>query len=130
MFVRNFFTKAVSERTGCYAFFNGSVLGVEAYFRGCFAGNFFYLKIDEGRFSKPFIRVKGLPSHNNTFFLLEVEMYDYDSGLYMPASVNDKDMAFLLHVIKSYHAVILKADKKWRERVAKMEDPEFEEIPF
>ena len=86
-------------------------------------------------FSKPFIRVKCFPSHNtffshNTIFITEVEMYDYDSGLYVPASVNDKDMAFLLHVIKSYYAVILKADKKWRERIAKMEDPEFEEIPY
>ena len=105
------------------------MLGVEAYFRGCFAGNFFYLKIDEGMFSKPFIRVKGLPSSHNTFFLIEVEMYDYDSGLYVPASVTDKDMAFMLHVIKSYHAVITKADKKWRDKVAKMDDLEFEEIP-
>ena len=129
MFVRNFFTKAVAEHTGCFAFFNGSVLGVEAYFRGCFAGNFFYLKIDEGRFSKPFIRVKCFPS-NGSFFLLEVEMYNHDSGLYEPVDINNKDRAFMLHVIKSYYAVITKADKKWRERVAKMEDPEFEEIPF
>ena len=124
MFVRNFFTKAVAEHTGCYAFFNGSVLGVEAYFRGCFAGSFFYLNIDEGMWTKPFIRVKGLPSHN-TFLLLEVEMYSHDSGLYETVPVNDKDRGFLLHVIKSYYAVIIKADKKGRERIAKME-----EIPF
>ena len=130
MFVRNFFTKAVAEHTGCYAFFNGSVLGVEAYFRGCFAGNFFYLKIDEGMFSKPFIRVKCFPGHN-TFFLLEVEMYSHDSGLYEPVDINNKDRSFMLHVIKAYNAIITKADKKWRERVAKMEeDLEFVEIPF
>ena len=130
MFVRNFFTKAVAEHTGCYAFFNGSALGVEAHFRGCFAGSdFFYLKIEEGRWSKPFIRVKFFHSHNS-FFLREVEMYNPDSGLYETLPVNNKDRGFLLHVIKSYYAVITKADKKWRERVAKMEDPEFEEIPY
>ena len=130
MFVRNFFTKAVAEHTGCYAFFNGSVLDMEAYFRGCFAGNdFFYLQIEEGMWSKPFIRVKCFPVAWG-YFLREVQLYNHESGLYESLSVNDKDMAFLRHVIKSCHAVIIKADKKWRERVAKMEDSEFEEIPY
>ena len=123
MAVRNFFTKAQAEPTGCFAFFSGSALGVEAYFRGCFAGNFFYLKIEDGMFSKPFIRVKYFP--NGGFFIREVEAYNYESGLYEPVDINNKDRAFMLHVIKSYYAVIIKADKKWRERVEKMED-----IPF
>ena len=130
MFVRNFFTKAVAEHTGCYAFFNGSTLGVEAYFRGCFAGNdFFYLKIDEGLFSKPFIRVKFFPVAWG-LFIREVEMYNHKSGLYELVSVSDKDKAFLRHVISSYRAVITKADKKWRAKIAKMLDSEFEEIPY
>ena len=130
MFVRNFFTKATAEPTGCYAFFNGSTLGVEAYFRGCFAGNdLFYLKIDEGLWTKPFIRVKYFPVAWG-FFIREVEMYNPKSGLYEHISVSDKDRAFLRHVIKTYYAVILKADKKWRERVEKMGDLEFEDIPF
>ena len=123
MVVRNFFTKAVAEHTGCYAFFNGSVLDVEAHFRACFAGNdFFYLKIEEGLFSKPFIRVR--------CFLMEVELYNPESGLYEPLSLNDKDRAFLRHIIKTCHAVITKADKKWRAEVAKMLDPDFLKIPF
>ena len=130
MFVRNFFTKAVAEHTGCFAFFNGSVLGTEAYFRGCFASNdAFYLDIDEGRWSKPFIRVKCFPT-NSGFFLLEVEIYNPESGSYKPAHIYDKDRAFLLHVINSSYNCIIKADKKWKEKIAKMEDPEFEEIPF
>ena len=130
MFVRNFFTKAVSEPTGCYAFFNGSVLGVEADFRGCFAGNdFFYLKIDEMLSYKPYIRVKFFPVAWG-LFIREVEMYNPDSGLYELMSVSDKDRAFLRHVISSYRAVITKADKKWRAKVAKMLDSEFEEIPY
>ena len=130
MAVRNFFTKAQAEPTGCYAFFKGSTLGVEAHFRGCFAGNdLFYLGIDEGMFTKPFIRVKCFPSHNG-FFIREVESYSYDSGLYGLVSISEKDKAFLRHVIGSYHAVILKADKAWCKKVAKMLDSEFEEIPY
>ena len=123
MFVRNFFTKAVAEPTGCFAFFNGSVLGTEAYFRAYFANNFFYLNIEDGVWTKPYIRVKYFPVACG-LFIREVELYNHDSGLYEPLSVNDKDMAFLRHVIKSCHAVIIKADKKWWERIEK------EEIPF
>ena len=129
MVVRNFFTKAVSERTGCYAFFNGSVLGVEAYFRGCFAGNFFYLEIEDGMWTSPFIRVKYFPT-NSGLVLLEVEVYNFDSGLYEPVHLNAKDMAFLRHIASTCSRVINKAAMKWREKIEKMEDLEFEEIPF
>ena len=132
MFVRNFFTKAVAEPTGCYAFFNGSVLDVEAYFRACFAGNdffFFYVKIEDGLWTKPFIRVRYFPSHGG-FFIREVEVYNPKAGLYEPLSVNGKDRAFLRHILGSCSAVITTADKKWRDKIAKMEDLEFEDIPF
>ena len=129
MFVRNFFTKAVAEHTGCYAFFNGSALGVEAYFRGCFAGNFFYLQIEDGLYTKPFIRVKCFPT-NSELILLEVEVYSYDSGLYEALPFNGKDMAFLRHIASTCSRVLNKAAMQWSERIAKMEDPEFEEIPF
>ena len=129
MFVRNFFTKATAEPTGCFAFFKGSVLDVEAYFRAYFANNFFYLKIDEGLFSKPYLRVKCFPT-NSGLCLLEVELYNPESGLYEPLSVNDKDRAFLLHIASTCSAALVKADKKWWEKIEKMEDPEFEGIKF
>ena len=129
MFVRNFFTKALPEHTGCYAFFNGSALGVEAYFRACFAGNAFYLQIDEGRWTKPFIRVNCFPTSRG-LVLLEVEEYNFDIGLYETLPVTDKDMAFLRHIVVTCSRVINKAAMQWSERVAKMEDSEFEEIPF
>ena len=130
MFVRNFFTKAVAEHTGCYAFFTGSALGVEAYFRTCFAGkDFFYLKIEDGLFTKPFIRVKYFPVAWG-FFIREVEMYNPDSGKYEPLSLNDKDRAFLRHILGSCYAVINKADAKWRKKIESLDDLEFEDIPF
>ena len=108
MFVRNFFTKAVSEPTGCFAFFNGSALGMEAHFRASFTSNLFYLEIDEGLFSKPYLRVKYFPT-NSGLVLLEVEIYNFDSWLYVPLSVNDKDMAFLRHIARSCSAALNKA---------------------
>ena len=129
MFVRNFFTKAVAQHTGCFAFFSGSVLDVEAYFRASFENNFFYLKIDEGMFSKPFIRVKCFPA-NSGLFLLKVEIYNFDTGLYNPVSVSDKDRAFLRHIASTCSRVLNKAAMQWRERIEKMEDSEFEEIPY
>ena len=124
MFVRNFFTKAVADHTGCFAFFTGSVLDVEAHFRACFTNNFFYLKIDESLFSKPFIRVRYFPT-NSGVVLLAVEVYNFDSGLYEPTHINDKDKAFLRHVMHSCSAVLIKAEGKWRDKIEKMED-----IPF
>ena len=129
MQVRNFFTKAVAEHTGCFASFSGSVLGVEAHFRACFTNNFFYLSVEDGLWTKPFIRVKCFPTKSG-LFLLEVEIYNPESGLYEQVSVSDKDMAFLLHVMHSCSAVLNRAAMEWRVKIEKMEDPEFEEIPF
>ena len=130
MAVRNFFTKAVAEHTACYSFFTGSVLGVEAHFRGCFAGNFFYLQIDvDGLWAKPFIRVKCFPT-NSGLILLEVGVYSYDSGLYESLPFNDKDMAFLRHVASTCSRVLNKAAMQSRNKIEKMEFDEFEEIPF
>ena len=129
MFVHNFFTKATAEPTGCFAFFKGSTLGVEAYFRGGFAGNDFFLDIDEGLFSKPFIRVKLFPAAWG-LFIREVEIYNPDLRLYEPLSLTDKDRAFLLHVIETCSTVLNKAAIAWRGKVEKIEDPEFEEIPL
>ena len=130
MVVRNFFTKAVAEHTGCFAFFNGSVLGVEAYFRASFAGNNFYLEIEDGMWSKPYIRVKCFPS-NSGLFLLEVEIYNPESKLYeQMLYISDKDRAFLRHITSTCSTVLNKAAMEWRDKLAKMEDPEFEEIPF
>ena len=120
MFVRNFFTKAVAEHTGCFAFFTGSMFGIEAYFRAYFANNFFYLQIDEDLFSKPYLRVKYFPSHGG-LFLLEVAIYNFDSGLYEPVYLNDKDMAFLRHVIHSCSAVLNKAAMQWRKEIENLE---------
>ena len=116
MFVRNFFTKAVAEHTGCFAFFNGSVLDVEAYFRAYFENNFFYLKIDEGLFSKPYIRVKYFPT-NSELFIMEVEIYNPELGLYEPLSVNDKDRAFLRHITSTCSTVLNKAAMQWRNSI-------------
>ena len=126
MFVRNFFTKATAEPTGCFAFFKGSTLGFNAYFRGCFVNNFFYLEIDQGLWTKPYIRVKYFPT-NRGVSILEVEVYNFESKLYEHLPISEKDRAFLLHIIKTYYAVLTKADKKWRSKIEKMEDPE---IPF
>ena len=125
MFVRNFFTKAVAETTGCFAFFSGSVLGVEAHFRASFTNNYFCLEVDEGLFSKPYIRVKYFPTKHG-LVLLEVEEYNFDLWL----SENDKDMAFLRHIASTCSRVLNKAAMQWSERIAKMEDPEFGEIPL
>ena len=129
MFVRNFFTKAEAEPTGCFAFFNGSVFGVEAHFRAYFGDIFLYLKIDEGIFSKPYIRVKCFPT-NSGLFLLEVEMYNYSSGLYERVSISDKDRAFLRHVASTCSRVLNRAAITWRNKIEKMEFDEFEDIPF
>ena len=138
MFVRNFFTKAVAERTGSYAFFDGSILGVEAYFKVCFTrNNFFCLKIDEGtcgkpyifhlqieegRLSKPYIRVKYFPSHGG-FFIHEVEIFNPESGLYEHMPVSEKDLSFLRHVLGSSYSVLLKAEKKWYDNLGEGEIP-------
>ena len=116
MFVRNFFTKAVAEHTGCFAFFTGSVLGVEAYFRAYSANNFFYLKVEEGLWAKPYIRVKYFPT-NSGLFLLEVEIYNFDSGLYEPVYLNDKDRAFLHHITSACSAVLNRAAMEWRNSI-------------
>ena len=116
MFVRNFFTKATAEPTGCFAFFNGSALGVEAHFRASFVNNFFYLEIDEGLFSKPYIRVKYFPT-NSGVAMLWVEVYNFDQWLYEPLSVNDKDMAFLHRITSTCSAVLNRAATEWRNSV-------------
>ena len=115
MFVRNFFTKAVAEQAGCFAFFSGSVLGVEAHFRAYFANNFFYLKVEEGLWTKLFIRIKYFPI--NPLVLLEVEIYNPDSGLYEPVYLNDKDKAFLRHIISTCSTVLNKAAMEWRSNI-------------
>ena len=129
MFVRNFFTKAIAEHTGCFAFFTGSVLGVEAHFRASFVNNFFYLEEEEGLWAIPFIRVKYFPS-NSGLSLLGVELYNPNSGLYEPVDTNNKDMAFLRHITGTCSRVLNKAAMEWRSNIEKMEDPEFECIPF
>ena len=132
MSVRNFFTKATSEYTGCFVFFNGSVLGTEASFRGHFEGSndSFYVKIEENLVcDKPFIRAKYFPCHWG-IFLLEVETYNPKSGLYELIELSDKDRKFIIHVLKTSYAVIIKAHKAWRAEVERMEDSEFESIPY
>ena len=116
MFVRNFFTKAVAERTGCYSFFTGSVLGMEAHFRAYFENNFLYLKVEDGLWTIPYLRVRCFPS-NSGLFLLEVELYNLESGLYEPVYLNDKDMAFLSHITKTCSAVINRAAVEWRNSI-------------
>ena len=116
MFVRNFFTKAVAEHTGCFALSSGSVLGVEAHFKACSANNFFYLEIDEGLFSKPYIRVKYFPT-NSRLVLLYAEIYNFDLWLYEPVYLNNKDMAFLRHVTRSCSAALNKAAMQWRKEI-------------
>ena len=117
MFVRNFFTKAVAEHTGCFAFFTGSVLGVEACFRAYFENNFFYLQVEEGVWSKPYTRIKYFPLANSGLFLLEVEIYNFDSGLYEPVYLNDKDRAFLRHIASTCSAVLNRAAMEWRNSI-------------
>ena len=130
MFVRNFFTKAVSDHEGCCAYFSGSVLGVEARFRAYFGDIFLYLKIDvDGLWTKPFIRVKCFPT-NSGLILLEVEVYSYDSGLYEHLSLTNKDMAFLRHIASTCSTALNKAAMQWSAKIAKMEDLEFEDIPY
>ena len=112
MFVRNFFTKAVAEPTGCYAFFNGSVLGVEAYFRAYFTNNFFYLEIDEGLFTKPFIRFKYFPT-NKGLSLLEGGIYNSDLELYEHLPISEKDRAFLRHIASTCSRALNRAAIAW-----------------
>ena len=117
MCVRNFFTKAVAQHTGCFAFFNGSVLDVEAHFRASFEwNNFFYLKIEECLWVNPCIRVKCFLSHGG-LFLREVELYNPESGLYEPVYINDKDRAFLRHIIRTCSVVIDRAAMQWRNSI-------------
>ena len=113
MAVRNFFSMAVAEETGCFAFFNGSVLGTEADFRAYFANNFFYLKIDEMLSYKPYIRVKHFPTKNG-LYLLEFEIYNVDSGSYEPLAVDDEDMEFLCYIIDACLVALNKAALEWR----------------
>ena len=116
MFVRNFFTKAVADYTGSYAYFSGSVLGVEARFRASFEwNNFFYLKIKDGLMTKPFIRVKYFPTKIG-LFLMEVEVYSYDSGLYEALTFTDKDRAFLRHIASTCSAALSRAAMEWEWR--------------
>ena len=114
MFVRNFFTKAVAEETGCFAFFNGSVLGTEACFRTSFEWtNHFYLKVEKGLWSKPFLRVK-IYRFKGNIFMWEVELYNVETGLYEPTiELTEKDKAFLLHVIRTNSAALSNAKSKW-----------------
>ena len=114
MFVRNFFTKAEADYTGSYAYFSGSVLGVEACFRASLWNNFFYLKLKDG-LPKPFIRVKYFPTKIG-LFLLEVEVYNYDSGLYEALTVADTDRAFLCHIVSKCSAALSKAAMEWEWR--------------
>ena len=114
MSVRNFFSMAVTEPTGCFAFFAGSVLGVKAYFRASFEGNNFYLKIKkEGRWVKSYIRVKYFPT-NSGLCLLEVEIYNPKTGQYETLSLNDKDMAFLHRITSTCSEVLNRAATEWR----------------
>ena len=117
MFVRNFFTKATAEEMGYFAFFEGSVLGIEASFRVCFEWNdYFYIKTDEVLWNNPFLRVKCFP-FNGGFFLREAEKYNPDSGVYEPVCLEEKDRAFLHHVIMTCNAVLLKARTEWCSRI-------------
>ena len=109
MAVRNFFSMAVANHTGCFAFFSGSVLGVKAYFRASCEGNNFYLKIKkEGRWVKSYIRVKYFPT-NSGLCLLGVEIYNPKSGLYEPVYLNDEDMTFLHRITSSCSTALNKA---------------------
>ena len=117
MFVRNFFTKAVAEDTGCFAFFTGSVLGVEAFFRACFEWtNHFYLKEVKGLYAKPFMRVK-IYRYNGNVHMWETEMYNAETGSYEQIELAEKDKAFLLHIIRTNSAVLSNAKSKWRKRI-------------
>lgn len=118
MFVRNFFTKAVAEEYGCFSFFTGSVLGVEACFKACFEWtDHFYLKIEKGLWSKPYIRVKIYRLNGKVFMWNGVEQYNPETGAYEPLEISGKDKAFLLHVIRTNRAVINKAHYKWLKRI-------------
>ena len=126
MYVRNFFTKATSDYAGCCAFFDGSVLGFNAHFRGHFDGSndFFYVKIVDGIYTKPFIRARYYPCHWG-IFLLEVEIYNPVTKGYEILDLHEKDRKFLIHVLKTSYAVIMKAYKAWRNA-----EIEVESIPY
>lgn len=116
MFVRNFFTKAVAEDTGCFAFFTGSVLGNEAFFRANFEWtDHFYLKEVKGLWVKPYIRVRIYRLNGNIFMWNGVEIYNAENGSYESAEISGKDKKFLIHIIRTNQAVINKAkDKKYK----------------
>ena len=117
MFVRNFFTKAVAEDTGCFAFFTGAVLGVEASFRAYFEWtNHFYLKEVKGLWAKPFLRVK-IYRLNGNIHLWGVEIYNPNNGAYEHVELTEKDRAFMLHIIRTNYVVLSNAESKWRKRI-------------
>ena len=117
MFVRNFFTKAVAEDTGCFAFFTGSVLGVEACFRACFEWtNHFYLKVEKGLWTKPFLRVK-IYRFNGNVHMWETELYNSQTGSYEQVEISEKDKAFLLHIIRTNSVVLSNAKSKWWKKI-------------
>ena len=117
MFVRNFFTKAVAEDTGCFAFFTGSVLGVEACFRACFEWtNHFYLKVEKGLWAKPFLRVK-IYRYKGNVHMWEVELYNVETGSYEQVELTEKDKAFLLHIVRTSSVVLSNAKSKWWKRI-------------
>lgn len=117
MFVRNFFTKTVAEDTGCFAFFTGSVLGVEACFRTSFEWtNHFYLKVEKGLWTKPFLRVK-IYRFNGNVHMWETELYNAETGSYEQVELTEKDKAFLLHVIRTNSVVLNNAKAKWWKKI-------------
>lgn len=121
MFVRNFFTKAVAEDTGCFAFFTGSVLGNEAIFIANFdKTDHFYLKEMKGLWVKPYLRVRIYRLDGNVHMWTGVELYNAETGSYEPAEITKKDKAFLLHVIRTNFAIINKAKDKAKDREDKI----------
>lgn len=117
MNVRNFFTKAVAETTGCFAFFNGVILGVEARFQVCFEWNdYFYIKVDDGKFIHNFLRVKCFQSHGG-YFIREIEMYNSISGVYEPLPFTERDRKFMNHVIVTCSIILASAKSNWRRRI-------------
>ena len=117
MFVRNFFTKTVAEDTGCFAFFTGSVLGVEACFRTSFEWtNHFYLKVEKGLWAKPFLRVK-IYRFNGNVHMWETELYNSQTGSYEQVELTEKDKAFLLHIIRTNSVVLSNAKSKWWKKI-------------
>lgn len=117
MNVRNFFTKAVAETTGCFAFFNGVILDVEGEFRAYFEWNdYFYIKVHDGEFIHNFIRIKCFPS-NGGYFLREVEEYNPISGLYEPLTCTERDRKFLHHVVVTCSIILASAKSNWNRLI-------------